>query len=267
MSKIFKITFIFISIFIYICFLYYNYTNKEESIIVIGHRASKQGVENTVEAVIGAIHENADYVEIDVQLSKDGIPIAFHDTNLLRLSGENINIYDHTLEELKSFELTQNNYYSTIQTLDEICKTVNGKIDILIDYKVHGKEKDSLVDKVVEVINNNKMESNVIFQTSKYFLIEEMKSKYPDFEIGYILSEETEDVSDKVLEDINIDFFVLRYNIINPKIVLKIQRLNKKVFVWTVNNSDRIKEFIKIGVNGIITDYPSEVKQIILSNQ
>lgn len=55
--------------------------------IAVGHRGSAQGVENTVEAVQGAIDAGADYAEIDVLLSKDNVPMVIHDADLSRLAG------------------------------------------------------------------------------------------------------------------------------------------------------------------------------------
>lgn len=68
----------------------------------MGHRGSAQGVENTVEAVQGAIDAGADYAEIDVLLSKDNVPMVIHDADLSRLAGTRGGVYDFTAEELQS---------------------------------------------------------------------------------------------------------------------------------------------------------------------
>ena len=60
--------------------------------IAIGHRGSRAGVENTLESVQGAIDGGADYAEIDILLSGDGVPMVIHDANLARLTGENVNV-------------------------------------------------------------------------------------------------------------------------------------------------------------------------------
>ncbi|MDE8735311.1 glycerophosphodiester phosphodiesterase family protein, partial [Eubacteriales bacterium DFI.9.88] len=76
--------------------------------VVVGHRGSEYEVENTVEAIQGAIDTKADYAEIDILLSKVGIPMVIHDDNLKRLSGENVNVYDLTARELKKINLKPN---------------------------------------------------------------------------------------------------------------------------------------------------------------
>ena len=66
---------------------------------VVGHRGSEYGVENSLQAVQGAIDARADYAEIDILLSKDGVPMVVHDDNLKRLSGQNVNV--KTLSDAK----------------------------------------------------------------------------------------------------------------------------------------------------------------------
>ena len=70
--------------------------------IAIGHRGSASGVENTLEAIQGAIDAGADYAEIDVLLSKDGVPMVIHDTSLARLAGDSRNVYELTAAELQA---------------------------------------------------------------------------------------------------------------------------------------------------------------------
>lgn len=70
-------------------------TPNEEP-FVIGHRGSLLGVENTIEAIDGAIEAKAEYVEIDILLSKDSVPMVIHDENLQRLAGVNKNVYDRS---------------------------------------------------------------------------------------------------------------------------------------------------------------------------
>ena len=73
-------------------------------------------------------------IELDVQLSKDGIPVVFHDATLKRMCGVNGNVWDYTLEELQQIKLA--NSSATIPTFAEVLKTVDGKVPLIIEYKL-----------------------------------------------------------------------------------------------------------------------------------
>ena len=78
--------------------------------VVIGHRGCIYETENTLAAVRAAGDYGAQYAEIDVQLSADGVPVVLHDGNLWRLAGENRSVADLTAEELTSLPLLPTGY-------------------------------------------------------------------------------------------------------------------------------------------------------------
>lgn len=73
-------------------------------------------------------------IELDVQLSKDGIPVVFHDATLKRMCGVDGNVWDYTLKELQQMKLA--NSSATIPTFAEVLKTVDGKVPLIIEYKL-----------------------------------------------------------------------------------------------------------------------------------
>ena len=80
--------------------LYLRPLSREHQPWAIGHRGSAYAIENTIEAVRQAAIAHADYAEIDVQLSADGIPVVYHDPTLTRLSGVNKKVEELTAEQL-----------------------------------------------------------------------------------------------------------------------------------------------------------------------
>src|SRR5580700_364858 len=76
--------------------------NSPRMVEFIAHRgASRDAPENTVAAVKLAWFQNADAVEVDVQLTQDGKLLVFHDANTKRIAGTNKRIDHHTLAELQ----------------------------------------------------------------------------------------------------------------------------------------------------------------------
>ena len=101
--------------------------------------------ENSLAAIRLAV-ENGYGIEMDVQLSKDDIPVVFHDATLKRMCGVDGNVWDYTLEELQQFKLATSN--ETIPTFADVLETVGGKVPLIIEYKL-----DKVQTKVCELGN------------------------------------------------------------------------------------------------------------------
>jgi len=89
--------------------------------------------ENSLRAIQKAVE--AGYgIEFDVQLSKDDVPVVFHDASLKRMCGVTGNVWEYTLQELQNMKLAHSN--QTIPTLEQVLRTVDGKVPLIIEYKM-----------------------------------------------------------------------------------------------------------------------------------
>ena len=101
--------------------------------------------ENSLNAMRKAVE--AGYgIEFDIQLSKDDVPVIFHDASLKRMCGVDGKVWDYTLEELQKMKLASSN--ETIPTLEQVLKVVDGKVPLIIEYKM-----DRVDTKVCELGN------------------------------------------------------------------------------------------------------------------
>ncbi|MEC2523636.1 glycerophosphoryl diester phosphodiesterase membrane domain-containing protein, partial [Bacillus thuringiensis] len=189
-------------------------SNSYKEPIIMAHRGYiSKGVENTKEAVQGAIDAKADYAEIDVLQTKDGELAVIHDLKLKRLANANVHVSDLTMAELRQLTLSQDGLSGQISTLDEIIKLANGKIKLNIEVKLHGGEKD-FVNKVLKTIKDNEFEKQCVIQTLHYPLIKEFKRANPDIKVGYILY-----ASRANLKNVKADFYVAEEYMLNKKLV------------------------------------------------
>lgn len=233
-------------------------SNSYKEPIIMAHRGYiSKGVENTKEAVQGAIDAKADYAEIDVLQTKDGELAVIHDLKLKRLANANVHVSDLTMAELRQLTLSQDGLSGQISTLDEIIKLANGKIKLNIEVKLHGGEKD-FVNKVLKTIKDNEFEKQCVIQTLHYPLIKEFKRANPDIKVGYILY-----ASRANLKNVKADFYVAEEYMLNKKLVKEARKLNKPIYVWTVNDMESLKAYYKLNVDGIITDYPEDARETI----
>ena len=136
----FLLTIFFITI-IYLFLIMPRMFNKPSRAHLMKHFYAHRGLfnndseapENSLLAFKRAV-ENGYGIELDVQLSKDKIPVVFHDASLKRMCGIDGNVWDYTLTELKSFKLS--NSHETIPTFAEALAVINGQVPIIVEYKL-----------------------------------------------------------------------------------------------------------------------------------
>lgn len=242
--------------------LLYNQPNAYDQ-VVVGHRGSQEGVENTLQAIKGAIDAKADYAEVDVLLSKDGVPMVLHDDNLKRLSGQNLNVYDLTARQLSAISLSQNDFSGTISTLQETIDYCRGKIDLLIELKLHGHESADLVKAVTQVVEQSHFQRNCEIMSLEYDLVEQLKTGYPEYTIGYCVYGNLGSARLNALRELNVDFLIIEESVASKSFISECNRAWLPTYVWTVNETQSMESCLKMGAAGIITDKPKEARSIV----
>ena len=120
-------------------------TEINKNVLIIAHRGySEMGVENSLEALEGAKKAGADYVELDIQLTKDNKFVVMHDFNLKRLAGVNKKVKDLTFDEIEKLTIKQGEFESHIPSFEEFvnrAKKLN--IKLLVELKPNGGEPDN----------------------------------------------------------------------------------------------------------------------------
>lgn len=230
---------------------------------VIGHRGSEQGVENTIEAVLGAADAGADYAEMDILLSKDNVPMVVHDSNLKRLTGEDVNVGDLTAEELQQLTLNVDGKTGKIATLDEMLSATEGKINLLIELKEHGQETEDVARKTGEVIEKHHAGDRCIFMSLNYDLVMSLKRWHPDYTVGYCVYSNVGKLSTAELRDLGVDFLTIEENMVSKDFIDKCTRAWLPVYVWTVDNPENMKAYLETGACGIITDKPELCREVV----
>lgn len=232
--------------------------------IVIAHRGSAYGVENTLESIQGAIDAGADYAEVDILLSSDGVPMVIHDSNLERLSRINVNVYELTASDLAELTLSQNGYEGRISTLDEVIQYCNGKINLAIELKLHGHEQENIVEQIMQVVESNNYLGNCMFISLSYDLIAEMNEKYPSATAGYCVYGNVGTL-DLTLMTMAIDFVVIEESMATRSTVYDFRKSWLPVYVWTVNDAGSMESYLEMGIIGIVSDYPDIAKEAVAS--
>lgn len=230
---------------------------------VIGYRGSAYGVENTLEAIQYAIDAGADYAEVDVLLSADGVPMVIHDVNLRRLTGQDRNVYDFTAEQLQQIPLHQNGLTAYIPTLKAVVEYCEGKILLAVEYKLHGREQVDLITEVMRVMMASAYQKDSIYLSLDYNLVVGMKEQYPQYRAGYCVYGNVGRLTAGSLRDMNIDFLLVEEQMVSRPLLNACRKAWVPVFVWTANDSSRMGDYLRLGVTGLVTDYPDLAMEVL----
>ena len=234
---------------------------------ITAHRGySSVAPENTLVSIQAAIDAMSDYVEIDVQETKDGVVVLLHDTNLKRTTGVNQLIWNLTYDEISA--LNAANYmpktYETLQipTLEEALLLCQNSIYMNIEMKINSHEQ-ALVEKVVELIQKYDMEDQCVITSTNYGALRRVKEITEDIKTGYIMSL----AYGYFYNSEYADFFSVKSSFITRDMVLLAHSYGKEVHAWTVNRISEIERMKQLGVDNIITDYPIHVRETIYEDQ
>ncbi|MGY5860529.1 MAG: glycerophosphodiester phosphodiesterase family protein [Candidatus Thorarchaeota archaeon] len=223
--------------------------------IVVGHRgASGLAPENTMLAHRAAYDAGAHMVEIDVQETLDGKLVCIHDYNVDRTTNGSGAVAELSYREIQELDAGNG---AKIPTLTEVLDYVRGKMKINIELKVTDIEKD-----VLSMVNERSMNSNVVVSSFLHGTL--VATRNLDSDIYTAVLDETlrDDLISNVLE-LKANALNLDHTLLTPDILEQAHGENIEVFAWTVNDSSKMKDFYKMGVDGIITDYPDIAIEIL----
>lgn len=269
--NIFKFTAAIITIICGTVFTYYVYNGKYNFNIeyirtmeVTAHRgASVLYPENTMAAFVGAKKLGADWIELDVQQTKDRKLVILHDTNLKRTTGANINTWEATYDEIST--LDAGSFFSEdfegekIPLLEEVVDYAKkNNIKLNIELKPTGNEIE-FEKSVVDIIKKNDFTDMCVVTSQVYDVLEKVKTYDKDIKTVYVMSLAYGDVTK--LKD--ADSFSIEASNINNSLVKKIHNQGKEVYAWTVNTEKNIKKMIDYNVDNIITDNITLAKDTI----
>lgn len=227
-------------------------------VMIAAHRGDPvQAPENTLPAIEAAILQAADFVEIDVQLSADGVPVLFHDASLYRIDGSKRLIKDLTIGEIKKVDagswFAPEFTGTVIPTLEEAIQQIDGRCRLLIDIKLTD-EPERVARAVVDIIQEYEIADQCLIQSFSPRVLSEIRLLNDQISIGQILS-----ASAGRLDQLDVDFYTINQTMLTESFVRNARSQGRQIWVWTVNAEQNIRTVLSYDINGIITDYPQRV--------
>ncbi|MFS9184706.1 glycerophosphoryl diester phosphodiesterase membrane domain-containing protein [Streptococcus parasanguinis] len=230
-----------------------------DQIKLIAHRGDvSKGVENSLEALKAAAKEKAAYAEMDILLTKDHQFVVMHDYNLKRLAGVDKDVKDMTLAEVQGLKIQQDGHTSHIPSFEEYVKRAKElKMKLLVELKPHGAEPENYVDLFVQKMRELGVEKDYPAMSLDLSVMEKVEKKAPEIKTGYVIP-----IQFGRFQNDSVDFFAIEDFSYQEDLVTQAHEMKKELYVWTINDKQKLTKYLQQPIDGLITDELTEAQRL-----
>lgn len=242
-----------------------NSIQFEDHVEIAGHRgASSSAPENTLSAFRQAIQDGATFVEMDVQLTVDGVLVINHDADMMRVAGSPLVICKSTFEELRKVRIPNphaaDGAAERIPTLGEVIDLTKGKIKLIVELKSYEADPKKLVAEVLRTLEDRDMLSQSVVMSLEYAEVREVKQRNPKVTVGFVTSAAIGDLS-----ELRTDFLAVSMAQATEALIAATHGRGRKIYVWTVDDPESMGDVIDRGADCIITNRPATLVEVLHS--
>ena len=267
-----------------------------------GHRGCRGLMpENTIPAMLKAVDLGVTTLEMDIVFTKDNVAILSHEPffnheistkpdgqyineaeeksfNIYKMTFAQTQKYDVGLKQHPRFEKQQKlkvakpSLSSLIDSVENYT-TINNKPKLLYNIetkttpetdKIFHPTPAAFVDMLMKVIQQKKIEERVIIQSFDRRTLQYLHKKYPSIKTALLVEGLDKNSFRKQLKDLGFNpaIYSPEQVLVNPNLITECHKRNIEIIPWTVNDKKEITKLKKMGVDGIISDYPDLFKSI-----
>ena len=232
--------------------------------INFAHRgASEYAPENTLSSFYLGLLQGANGIETDVQRTKDGVLVLFHDDTVDRVTDGSGKLCDFTLEELKKLKIYGNNttgFCDRIVTLREFLeKFSNYDITFAIELKGAGVEEETL-----SMIEEFGIMEKTTFTSFKFDYIKKIKELNKNARVGWLTDDITDDAVER-LKEIGGEEICPKAETVTNNLMKKWRSESLGVRAWGVSDVSPMKKMCDLKVDGMTVNFPDRLFQYINS--
>ena len=234
-----------------------------QGMAVLAHRGGAlEANENTLESFKYAHEIGCDYIETDVQITSDGIPYIFHDEDLSRIVGEKKNFNELSSQEVDDLIIFSDQKIPTLRSVLESLPTTLFQIDV---------KTDDVALPALKVIEECNALNRVCIASFSSQRLEVVRNLYPNI----CISMGPKEIIKTLLASfglynksihgqcLQVPIYQYGIKIVTQRFINYVQKKGLKIIVWTINDLKTMDKLISMGVDGIITDKPLELKQLL----
>ncbi len=245
----------------------------------IAHRGGKQvAPEETLPAFQDAVNTGADVLEMDLHATSDGMVVCMHDDTVDRTTDGTGRIKDMTFDQLRDldagFRFTTDGGQSypfrdkgiLVPSLEEVLEAFGGERSLYFVTEVK-QSNPSIVDAVLGVLERAGAVDQVVIAAADDNVIAEVREKNPEIftslAFGEMLTFATLEAQDERNYRPPARFLHPPWDVADSEFMDRARRFDLKVHVWTVNDRPTMEKVIDLGIDGIMTDDPGLLEQVI----
>jgi glycerophosphoryl diester phosphodiesterase len=236
--------------------------------INFAHRgASKYYPENTILSIKEGIKAGAEGIEIDVHKTKDNRLVVIHDEDIERtFKGKGL-VKDYTLAKLKEFKcrnkVFQENLDCRIPTLEEVLEIIKvAGIMLNIELKTDEIHYEGIEKDVIDLVNKYDLKDKVILSSFNHESIKMVRQIDSEIKTGLLYEKPIKDII-KYAKIFGAYAIHPDKRLVTEELLREAIKNNIKVNIYTVNSPIIMRKLIKAGANGLFTDYPDLLNEII----
>ena len=234
----------------------------DQPALIIAHRgASATAPENTLAAFRLAADQRTDFVELDVQESSDGQVVVVHDSDLMKVGGNPIKIWDGDAAMLRAIDIgsfkDMRFASERVPTLAEALAVCKGRCRVIVELKSYGHNQQ-LEERVAAIVEEAGMENDCVFMSLDHDMVRRMKALRPNWRVGLLVAKAIGD-----LTELDADFLAVEARMATPSFIRRAHQAGQDVYIWTVNDPAWMFVGLSRGVDGLITDKPDVAREVI----
>lgn len=234
---------------------------------IIAHRGSSiHAPENTIEAFRLAIEQEADGIELDIQMSADGQLVVIHDEKLNRTTNGKGLVVQHTYQQLKELNAAahfkKGSLNEPIPLLSEVLELIKPtNLELNIELKNGVIPYTGMEEAVIRMVRQYGMQDRVIFSSFNHYSVVKLAKLAPEIDSAILYVAGLYQPWNYALPLGIRSLHPYFYGAI-PEIVSGAQQAGMKVRPYTVDKVDDLKRMIAIGVDAVITNYPLRMRKL-----
>lgn len=178
-----------------------------------------------------------------------------------RLAGRMESVSALTWEELRALPLhdassyQDTGYIASLEELIRFCQADESGMGLLIELKPEAGQGEALARAILDVVEAHDFGERAIFMSLDYPCLTTIHETHPEWWVGYCAYASAGDL-DETIWQYSIDFLAVEESLVSNRLVTQARELGLPVYVWTVYDTDKMKQYLQMGVTGLISDWP-----------
>jgi len=205
-------------------------------------------------------------VELDVHLTRDGELVVIHDHELARTTTGSGLVEDMTLAEIRRFDagigIHADFRGQKVPTLQEVLEITSHHVALNIEIKAGRQTYPKIIDKLLDIIYQYDARNEIVISSFHRAYLREIRQEDAGIEVALLYSEAVPGILDEAIQE-GWQGLHPWYKLVDRELLNEAHRLGLSVRAWTVNQLPDMVSLIRLGTDGICTNFPDILKSVV----